>query len=210
MLKLYGMPGACSLAPHIALEEAGIPYEFHLVRKTEPSFDEVRKLNPMGQVPVMVFDDGTVLTQNAAMLAWIAAQAPAAALLPKEGTLERARADEWIAFLGTTVHPSYTPIFNQANAVSDPAHFDDARKVAIERLQRGLAIAEARLGSGPWALGEKFSAVDPYLYVFFSWVAPVAKLDRAPYPNLLRHADALKARPAAQRAFAAEGIGQKK
>lgn len=209
MMKLYGLPGACSLAPHVALEESGLPYEYQLVRKTESTFEEVRKRNPMAQVPVLEFDDGRILTQNSAILHWVAAQAPAKQLLPKEGTLERARADEWIAFLGTTVHPAYSPLFNPAGVVTDPSQHEDAKRLAKARVERGLGIAEERLGKGPWALGETFSVVDPYLYVFFSWAAPVAKLDLAPYPNLRRHAVALKARPAVQRVFASEGLAEK-
>ncbi|HWV39874.1 MAG TPA: glutathione S-transferase N-terminal domain-containing protein [Vulgatibacter sp.] len=209
MVKLFGLPGACPLAPHIVFEEAGIPYEYRPVQKGEPSFEEVKRLNPMAQVPVLVFDDGRVLTQNSAILHWVAAQVPEKKLLPQEGTFERARADEWIAFLGTTVHPAYGRIFNPAGAVSDPARHDDARRVAIARVEKCLGIAEERLGEGPWALGESYSVVDPYLYVFVSWAEPVAKLDLARFPNLRRHAEALKARPAAQRAFAAEGLGKK-
>jgi len=209
MVKLFGLPGACSLAPHIVLEEAGLPYEYQAVRKTEPSFEEVKRLNPMAQVPVLAFDDGRILTQNSAILHWVAAQVPDKGLLPKEGTFERAKADEWIAFLGTTVHPAYSPLFNPAGVVTDPSQHDDARRLAKARVERGLGIAEERLSKGPWALGENFSVVDPYLFVFFSWAAPVAKIDLAPYPNLQRHAEALKGRPAAQRAMAAEGLGQK-
>ncbi|AKU93280.1 glutathione S-transferase N-terminal domain-containing protein [Vulgatibacter incomptus] len=206
MLTLFGMPGACSLAPHIALEEAGIPFQYSMIRKSHPEDREnLLKLNPMGQVPTLLFDDGTVLTQNSAILSWIAEQVPGKKLLPPPGTIEHARAQEWLSFLGTTIHPAYGPIFSPAKYVSSEANFDDVKQVTKAKLERGFEIVESRLGDGPWALGETFSVVDPYLYVFFSWIG-VPGIDAAKYPKIQRHAEALRARESAKRAFATEKI----
>lgn len=208
MLKLYGLPGACSLAPHIALEEAGLPYAYHPVQKGDASFDEVRRRNPMAQVPVLEFADGGVLTQNAAILSWIAAQAPDAKLLPEPGTMERIRAEEWLSLLGTSLHPPYVPFFNPGKVIADEAKFDEAKEVARGQVRAALEVVEARLGDGPWALGSTYSAVDPYLFVLVSWAAPVASIDMSAFPNLQRHAAAMMDRPATHRAMAAEGLLQ--
>lgn len=200
MIEFFGFPGACSLAPHIALEESGIPFRYVMARKNKPEEREaLLKVNPVGQVPAIRFDDGRVLTQNAAILGWVADQAPEKKLLPPSGTFERAKAEEWLSYLGTTLHPAYSPLFN-------PSLDAEARKAQKEKVRSILDVVESRFGNGPWVLGESFSVVDPYLYVFFSWTTPL-QIDTAAWPKLRAHAERVREREAAKRAFKTEGLG---
>lgn len=200
MVELFGFPGACSLAPHIALEESGIPFRYVMSRKGNAEEREaLLKVNPVGQVPALRFDDGRVLTQNAAILGWVADQVPEKKLLPKAGTFERAKAEEWLSYLGTTLHPAFSPLFN-------PSLDAEARKAQKEKVRSILDVVESRFGDGPWVLGESFSAVDPYLYVFFSWTTPL-QIDTAAWPKLRAHSALVREREAAKRAFKTEGLG---
>src|SRR5437764_388234 len=113
-MKLYLTPGACSLAPHIALREAGLTFDIAKVdlrtRKVEDgsSFESV---NPKGYVPALKLDNGQVLTENVALLQYIADQNPGAKLLPAAGTLERYRVQEWLCFISSEIHKSFAPLF---------------------------------------------------------------------------------------------------
>lgn len=109
MITLYYHRGACSTSNHFALEEAGVDYqaiEVHLDRKDDPIAIKVRELNPMAMTPVLVLEDGTVLTQNAATLAYIADLVPEKKLLPPRNTIERAQAESWLSFIASDLHPT--------------------------------------------------------------------------------------------------------
>lgn len=206
MNKLFIKPGACSLAAHILLEEAGLPFELDFVRAgDEEARERLLRYNPLGQVATLVVEDDQPLTQNAAIFTWISDKVPEKAFFPAAGTLERARAYEWISYLGTTLHTSYSPLFAPGKFVRDESRFDEVRSIALEKVQGCLAYIESRLGEGPFVLGSEFSAVDPYLFVMFSWTQPM-QIDRAPYPKLQKHAEMMLARPATQRAMKAEGL----
>ena len=159
-MKLYFSPGACSLADHIALHEGDFEFEWikvDLKAKTTADGQDFLKINPKGYVPTLVLDDGAVLTENVAILNWIADQKPA--LAPKGGSLIRFRLLEMLAFISTELHKQFKPFFSNGP--------DEAKKVAREQLEKRFAYLKANL-KGDF-LFETFSVADCYLFVMATW-----------------------------------------
>ncbi|MCB2071141.1 MAG: glutathione S-transferase N-terminal domain-containing protein, partial [Ottowia sp.] len=151
-MKLYYSPGACSLSPHIALEEAGLPYEAVLAptkTKTLPDGSDYRKINPLGYVPYLVLDDGTGLPEGPAIVQYIADQAPAKRLAPPNGSLARYRLQSWLNFIGTELHKGFGPLFN-------PASPDEVKAAAKERLATRLKWVDEQLAGKTWLMGDDF------------------------------------------------------
>lgn len=172
-LTLYYSPKACSLAPHIVLEESGLPYTTHPVniRAGEHLQPEYLKLNPSGTVPSLGID-GQVLTESQALLSYLADLVPERELLPRPGTLARARAHEWMNFISSSLHAAYRSVFRpQSFGGERPEVVAAVRAQGHERLVRALQTVEQRLADAdtPYALGQGFSAVDAYLFVFYLW-----------------------------------------
>ncbi|HYE49953.1 MAG TPA: glutathione transferase GstA [Azospirillaceae bacterium] len=201
-MKLYYTPGACSLASHIALREAGIGFDLarvdHATKTTEEGEDFLA-VNPNGYVPALRMAEGGVLTEGAAILQYIADKAPAAGLAPAAGTTERYRLLEWLTFISTELHKNFGPLFNPAapEAYKDIAKASLAKRLA--HVDRHLAAA------GPYLLGERFSIADAYLFTVSGW-ALYHKLDLTPYPALLAYRARVAARAAVQEALKAEGL----
>ena len=200
-MKLYYSPGACSLSPHIALEEAGLPYEAVLAptkTKTLPDGSDYRKINPLGYVPYLVLDDGTCLPEGPAIVQYIADQAPAKKLAPPNGSLARYRLQSWLNFIGTELHKGFGPLFN-------PASPDEVKAAAKERLATRLKWVDEQLGGKTWMMGDDFSVADGYLFTVTNWAKPM-QIDLSPYPNLVAWRARVAARPAVQAAMKAEGL----
>lgn len=200
-MKLYYSPGACSLSPHIALEEAGLPYEAVLAptkTKTLPDGSDYRKINPLGYVPYLVLDDGTGLPEGPAIVQYIADQAPAKRLAPPNGSLARYRLQSWLNFIGTELHKGFGPLFN-------PASPDEVKAAAKERLATRLKWVDEQLAGKTWLMGDDFSVADGYLFTVTNWAKPM-QIDLSPYPNLLAWRARVAARPAVQAAMKAEGL----
>ncbi len=201
-MKLYYSPGACSLAPHILLREAGLACDLERVdlgtKKTAAGEDFLR-INPKGYVPALVLDDGNVLTEVAVISQYLADQAPAAHLLPASG-MARYRALEWLNFIATEIHKGVGPLWN-------PAMPEEAKALARARLGERLAIVNAALQRAPYLPGPAYSAPDAYLYVVLNWCG-LLKIDLAPWPALADHHARVGARPAVQAALRAEGLAQ--
>ncbi len=204
-MKLYSMPGACSLAAHIALREAGIAFELvkvsHRTHKTSQGID-FDQINPKGYVPALVLDNGELLTENAALLAYIADLNPAAGLAPPGGTLERYRMSEWLAYVNSEIHKAFSPLF----ARDAP---EDMKQYARAALTKRLGWLAQELGSKPYLLGEHFTVADAYLFVTLTW-APLVNFDLSPWPNLMTFQDRVGARAHVIEAMAAEGLLRKK
>src|ERR1700748_39758 len=178
-MKLFTRPGTCSLATDIALREAGVAFELVKVsRHTGKTFDGVdfTEINSKGYVPALVLDNGELLTENAALLPYIADLNPAAQLAPGNGTLERYRRTEWLAYLNSEVHKSFSPLFV-------PNASEDMKQYARANLTKRLAWVADQLGSKPYLMGEGFSVADAYLFVVLSWAGHVA-VDLGTWPNL--------------------------
>lgn len=193
-MKLYLAPGACSLADHIALTEAGIEFETIRVdlqtRRTEHG-DNFADINPKGYVPALAFDDGDILTENVAILDWIAAEKPR---LAPEGRLGRSRNIEVLAFLATEIHrPFMRWMFSPAGAEKQAA-----KQSIIER----LALTAGKL-DGNYIFGDAFCTADAFLYVMVRWAR---ELDFELSETLIKYAKRAEARPSVQKALLAEGL----
>ncbi|MDJ1158454.1 glutathione S-transferase N-terminal domain-containing protein [Chelatococcus sp. SYSU_G07232] len=207
MLTLYFAPGACSMAPHIALEEVGATFEPKGLSLRKGQHREPRYLavNPRGKVPALLVD-GDLLTENVAIFSYLDAAFPQAGLLPQE-PLARAQALSWLAWLTSGVHPAFSPLFGPQRYV-DGAEAQ-ASLVAKSRtaVTEKLAEIDRLLAGRDYALGT-FSAVDCYLYPFFHWAKAMLGFDVSPYANYAAHHARMQARPSVQRMLAREAAVQ--
>jgi glutathione S-transferase len=204
-MRLYTMPGACSLAANIALREAGIAFDLvkvsHRTHKTSDGVD-LNEINSKGYVPALVLDTGELLTENAALLPYIADLEPSAQLAPPHGTLERYRLVEWLAFINSELHKGFSPLFA-------PNASEDMKQYARGNLAKRLGWLSERLGSKSYLLGERFTVADSYLFVVLSWSGHVA-VDLSPWPNLKAFQERVAARPHVVEALTSEGLLRQK
>ena len=200
-MKLFYSAGACSLSPHIALEEAGLKYEaISAPTKTKvlPDGSDYRKVNPLGYVPYLVLDDGTGLREGPAIVQYIADQAPDKKLAPPNGTVARYELQSWLNFVGTEVHKNFGPLFN-------PDMPEEAKKIFTNTLLGRLKWVDGELAGKPYLMGEDFTVADGYLFVVTNWAKPLG-IDLSGLTNLLAFRERVAARPAVQRAMQAEGL----
>jgi glutathione S-transferase len=207
-IQLYMAPGTCARVPMIALEEAGESFETVVIRflRGEHKSPAYRKLNPKGKVPTLVID-GAVLTENVAILTYLAARYPSASLLPHaESLLDRTTQLADLSYCASTLHPIVTRIrLPQFFAGSDAAF--DVWQNACEAMKEPFAMIEARLGSRPWWYGDRWSVLDGYIYWIY-WRVAGAGFDVAPYPKYGDHAARMEQRPAVRRALDRETVAQ--
>jgi len=202
-MKLYYMTGACSLASLISLYESGTKFEIASVdRKTRKTSDglDYDQVNSKGYVPALRLDDGQVLTENVAVLLYIADRNPAAKLAPAAGTLERYRLIEWLAFVNSEIHKNFSPLFS-------PAASEDTKQFMRGILFTRLNWLDNALGSKHFLNGDTFTVADAYLFVVLGWSGHVG-FDLEKWPNLKRFHHDLKRRPAVMSAFKAEGLAK--
>lgn len=208
MTTLYYAPGACSLAAHIALEETGAPFEtvrLDLARGDQRA-PEYLAVNERGRVPALV-EDGWVLTENTAILRHIARIHPQAGLWP-EAPRDRARADEWLAWMATNHHIAYAHVRRAERYTTDEDAYPAIQAKGADTCGDLFTMTDVRLADGGWALGERYSVVDPYLLLFWNWGrGPALGFDMAErFPHWTAHARAMAQRPAVQAVFAREGL----
>ncbi|MFM9997719.1 MAG: glutathione transferase GstA [Burkholderiaceae bacterium] len=200
-MKLYYSAGACSLSPHIALEEAGLAYQaISAPTKTHKLDDgtDYYSINPLGYVPLLVLDDGTSLREGPAIVQYIADQAPQKGLAPANGTLARYQLQSWLNFIGTELHKGFSPLFS-------PASSDEVKAAARDRLGSRLKWVEGELTGKQYLMGEHFTVADGYLFTVTNW-APRVGVDLSPVPGLLAYRERVGARPAVMAAMRAEGL----
>ena len=203
-MKLYYSPGACSLSPHIALYESGLPFETVLAptkTKKLPDGTDFRTINAKGYVPVLELDNGERLTEGPAIVQYIGDQVPAKNLVPANGTMERYRLQEWLNFITSELHKGFSPLFN-------PATPENYKPVARQRLSERFTWLEGQLAGRDYLAGDQFSVADGYLFVVLRW-AKALEFDFTALPNLGAFVDRVGSRPAVQQALAAEA-GDKK
>ena len=200
-MKLYYMPGACSLAPHIALREAGLPFDLVKVdgasKKTEGGEDYLA-VNSKGAVPAIKLDDGQVLTEGAAIQQYIADKAPGKKLAPAAGTIERYRLQEWLNYVASEIHKGIGQLFNKQM----PDDFKDAVKKGLAAKQ--LPFLEKALAGRDYLMGE-FTVADGYLFTVLNWTK-MHNIDLSAFPNITAFMKRVAARPAVQEAMKAEGL----
>ena len=206
-LTLYTSPRACSTSCHIALEESGLDYKVEIIkiRESQHQTPEYLAINPWGKIPALRIDDET-LTEAHAILSFIGEKSPNA-LLPRDNTLARTRAHEWMNFLSSTVHIAFRPLFRPHFFLSEEHLYPKLREVGIPNLRKTLLEVDRRLTGRQFALGKQFSVVDPYLFVFWMWSQRSDILPHvANMPNWQAQAEQVLERPATWKCLKREGI----
>ena len=199
-MKLYYMPAACSLAPHIALREAGLPFDLERVDQSKKtrSGEDYLSINPKGSVPAVKLDDGQVLTEAAVIQQYIADRVPAKKLAPENGSLPRYRLQEWLNYVTSELHKGYGALFS-------PTTPEDYKPVARERLTQRYELVDSTLQKQPYLLGSAFSVADPYLFVVTNWAPHLGvNLDR--FKALQAFQGRMRERPTVMAALKAEGL----
>ncbi|HEU0161665.1 MAG TPA: glutathione S-transferase family protein [Rhizomicrobium sp.] len=208
MLRLFYAPGACSLAPHIALYEAGS--EFEAVRLDLKAGDQKKSdyiaVNPKGRVPALVTPRGT-LTEVPVILGWIANLFPKAQLKPEGDFFAFSQMQSFNAYLSSTVHVSFAHLIRPERWADSEAARAELKAKTPSNLKLHLELVEEMLDDGrPWVMGGQYTVADPYLYVFARWLEREGAGGAAPFPRLKAHRDRMQQRPAVAAALAAEGI----
>lgn len=200
-MKLFYSPGACSLSPHIVLNELDLPYtveKVDLKTHTTASGADFYTLNAKGYVPALQLDNGEVLTEGPAIIQYLAEHKPQANLLPPAGTLERARVQEWLNFIGTELHKTLATLFN-------PSISPEAKGKTIETFGKRLGFVDKALQGKDYLTGNAFSVADAYLFTIVNW-APMLKIDLSPWPTVVQFQKRVANRPAVQKTLKAEGL----
>jgi glutathione S-transferase len=199
-MKLYYSPGACSLAAHIVVDEAELPLQLEKVdlrsHKTENGQDYYR-INPKGYVPTIQLDDGSTLTENIAVLNYLADQTAHKLFTPEPGSMEHYRLEEWLGFITTELHKSFGPFFQGGT--------ESEKRKAKEKILKRLAYADEHLDGGAFLMGDRMTVADAYLFVMLTW-AKKQKFDLGRFANLNAFFERMSQRPSVQRALREEGL----
>jgi glutathione S-transferase len=204
---LYYSPGSCSLAPHIVLEEIGLPYSLSLASTSDGTTrsEAFRRLNPKGRVPVLVSGD-FVLTEAPAILLHLALSNPSAGLVPAS-TDGLVRSIEWFNWLSGTVHSvAIRQVWRPEYFTRDESQHGSIIAMGKENLASAFALIDTRLARAAWGVGTEYSTVDPYLLVFYRWGNRIGFDMRDLYRSWTQHALRVLDRPAVVRALMQEGI----
>jgi glutathione S-transferase len=203
MIKLFSMPGACSLAPHIVLKELGLPHEVKILKRGGDGWDELARYNPMKEVPTIVTEEGYGLAEGTAIMQYFDSKRPGV-IFPQSGK-DRFKTFEWSNFISSSLHKSFGPLFNPARVLNDESKFEAVRATAVERLKNVLQVAESRFSDEEFATGKQFTAVDAYLFTVLGWTKNV-KVDITPYHKLSTFVGKVAKRPSVVAAMKAEGL----
>jgi glutathione S-transferase len=201
MLQLFYAPGACSLASHIALKEAGLDFEAVRVQGRSPKMAgavEYSQITEKNYVPALKLDDGSVLTEGTAILPYVADLKPQSALAPAAGTIARYRLHEWLGYINSEVHKGFAVFFTPGSTDEQKAAGREALGKKFEFVQKQLAGRESLLPGG-------FSVADAYLFTVLGWTRIVG-IDLGAWPQLKAYHERIATRPAVQAAMKAEGL----
>jgi glutathione S-transferase len=200
-MKLYYSPGACSLSPHIALLEAGLPYDLvkvDLRAKTLENGDDYLKINPKGQVPALGLDSGELVTEGPVIVQMIADKAADKHLAPTRDSAERYKLQEWLTYINGELHKNIGPLFN-------PALSDDAKAIFKDRAIGKFKYVDGQLAGKDYLMGEQFTVADGYMFTMLNW-ADRMKFDLSALSNLKTYQARVAARPKVQEALTKEGL----
>ena len=200
-MKLYYSPGACSLSPHIALLEAGLPYDLvkvDLRAKKLENGDDYLKVNPKGQVPALALDSGELVTEGPVIVQMIADKAAAKNLAPARDSVERYKLQEWLTYINSELHKNIGPMFS-------PVLADDAKNFFKDRAIGKFRYVDGQLAGKDYLMGKQFTVADGYLFTMLSW-ADRMKFDLSGLNNLKAYQARVGARPMVQAALTKEGL----
>ncbi|MGE6982310.1 glutathione transferase GstA [Kluyvera intermedia] len=200
-MKLFYKPGACSLASHITLRESGKDFSLigvDLMQKRMENGDDFLKVNPKGQVPALLLDDNTLLTEGVAIMQYLADGVADRQLLAPVGSINRYKTLEWLNFIATELHKGFTPLFRP----DTPEEYKPAVRALLDKK---LAFIDESLANAEWISGSRFTIADAYLFTVLRWAFAV-KLDMAGYKHIADYMARVAARPAVAAALAAEGL----
>ena len=203
MLKLYYSPGSCALASHIALEESGVAYTAELVslkdsQQTKPAY---LAINPKGRVPALVTDRG-VLTENPAILTFVAQSAPQAKLLP-EDPFTYAQAQSFNSYLCSTVHINHAHKMRGSRWATEESSFADMKRKVPDSMAASFGMIEREMLRGPWVMGDQYTVCDGYLFTLGLWLEGDG-VDLATLPKVAAHRTRMLERPAVAKVVAEE------
>lgn len=194
-MKLYFSPGACSLASHIVLHELGLKHDVEKVdirKHLTKSGEDFYAINPKGYVPALKLDDGHVLTEGPAILQYLADRKPDLALAPANGTIERYRLQEWLGYLSSEIHKTFSVYFSDS---------DDAEKAkAGKRLEKKFDWLQKQLDGRTFLTGDSFTVADAYLFTLLGWTGHVG-IDLGKWPKLKAYHGRIAERPSVQAAL---------
>jgi len=201
-MKLFYAPGSSSLLPHIVLHEAGLPFTAIKIdehTKVIEGGGDYRQVNPLGYVPALLFDDGTLLTEGAAIVQYIADQAPSKKLAAPNGTIERTKLQSWLNFFASEMHKGgFSPLFYKGVS-------EDSKDVFRRRLTARFVYLNRHLTENEYLMGKDFSVADVHLFVVSNWACWV-DFDLSSYSQVLSCRERIALRPAVQAAMKAEGL----
>lgn len=200
-MKLFYKPGACSLASHIALQESGMDFSLvavDLTKKQLENGEDYWQVNPKGQVPALLLDDNTLLTEGVAIMQYIADTKADRQLLAPAGSIARYRTLEWLNYIATELHKGFTPLFR-------PDTPEDFKPTVRALLEKKLRYVDDALRNNEWICGSRFTIADGYLFTVLRWARAV-KLDISGLKNIEAYMARVAARPGVTAAMAAESI----
>jgi len=201
-MKLYYMPGACSLASHIVLEWIGKPYETHKLSREALKEPEFLRINPMGAVPALTDGDWT-LTQNVSILEYLAEQAPESTLLGDGSARSRAEVRRWVGFINSDVHKTFSLLFGAQRYLKDEGAQKELAASASALLTKLFAQLDTQLAGKQYLAGAAPSVADAYLYVVLRW-AHAQGVDMAGLHALAAFHERMSLDPAVRQALRAE------
>lgn len=200
-MKLFYTPGACSLSPHIVLCETGQDFTLEkvdLAQKKTESGKNYLTINPKGQVPALLLDDGNLLTEGVAIVLYLADKTPNSNLIAPAGDLSRYQIIEWLTYISAELHKSFSPLFN-------PKTPEEYKTILREKLEGQFKYLDETLKKDEYLQGNHFTLADAYLFTILRW-AFVMKFDLSKYPHLTAYFNGIAKRPAVQAALVAEDL----
>ncbi|POT57478.1 glutathione transferase GstA [Citrobacter amalonaticus] len=200
-MKLFYKPGACSLASHITLRESGKDFTLvsvDLMKKRLENGDDFFAINPKGQVPALLLDEGTLLTEGVAIMQYLADAVADRQLLAPTGSISRYKTLEWLNYIATELHKGFTPLFR-------PDTPEEYKPTARAQLEKKLQYVNESLKDDQWICGQRFTIADAYLFTVLRWAQPV-KLNMEGLSHIAAYMKRMAERPSVVAALKAEGI----
>lgn len=207
-MKLFYKAGTCSLSPHIILNELNISYEIEAVdlgTKVMAQGGDYKQINPKGSVPALKLGNGEILTEGAVLVQYLADQNPELGLMGKIGTMERFRCMEWLNFIATDVHKTYSPFFGLIPKIKNAEVQNEVKTFYMDTLKSKISFISKELGPKNFLMGENFTAPDAYLFTVLSW-SKLIGLDLSAWDNISHYMSRVAERPAVVKAMKAEGL----